>query len=199
MLSCTRNITLHTAARQLNQIKILLFHYCSAISTVHCCVAQYLNTSGIVCTCKKKHFFRLQCMRYHCWRVLFWGRRDTVVLWLLLKTGSLDNAIWGDIWLGIWLHKLSPHGNLKLTVKLFMCIGLYMKQSGFDTCRLPVDSLLKLHRSQRLNYAIIIYKYFTILKNYVSVKSKLQHPPPPPANPGHLTSFPAREEGIWLT
>ena len=36
-----------------NQIKILLFHYCSAISTVHCCVVQYLNTSGVVCTCKK--------------------------------------------------------------------------------------------------------------------------------------------------
>ena len=31
----------------------------------------------------------------------------------------------------------------------------------------------------------------------VSVKSKLQHPPR--AYPGHLTSFPAREEGIWLT
>ena len=29
---------------------------------------------------------------------------------------------------------------------------------------------------------------------YVSVKSKLQHPPR--AYPGHLTSFPTREEGI---
>ena len=30
----------------------------------------------------------------------------------------------------------------------------------------------------------------------VSVKSKLKHsPPPPPAYPGHLTSFPAREGG----
>ena len=34
-------------------------------------------------------------------------------------------------------------------------------------------------------------------KGNVSVKSKLQHPPR--AYPGHLTSFPAREEGIWLT
>ena len=33
------------------------------------------------------------------------------------------------------------------------------------------DSFLKLHRSQRLNYAII-YKYFTILKNYKWILDK---------------------------
>ena len=37
----------------------------------------------------------------------------------------------------------------------------------------------------------------TLINTYISVKSKLQQPPR--AYPGHLTSFPARGEGIWLT
>ena len=43
--------------------------------------------------------------------------------------------------------------------------------------------------------AITMAKLFHFLACNVSVKSKLQHPPPPRPYPGHLMSFPAREGG----
>ena len=45
---------------------------------------------------------------------------------------------------------------------------------------------------------LILFRDCQLMYLYVSVTSKLQHPPPR-AYPGHLTSFPAREKGIWLT
>ena len=44
---------------------------------------------------------------------------------------------------------------------------------------------------------LIIYasKLFKIVEHYVSVKSKLQHAPPPRAYPGHLTPLPSRGGG----
>ena len=55
-------------------------------------------------------------------------------------------------------------------------------------------SHLKLHPVS--SFATRISGLHTFGRN-APIKSKLQHPPPPRANPGHLTIFCAREWGIW--
>ena len=51
-------------------------------------------------------------------------------------------------------------------------------------------------KTDRLIKTTSIPKPFSkVLAGYAPIKSKLQHPPPPRANPGHLTTFCARGVG----
>ena len=81
-----------------------------------------------------------------------------------------------------------------MTIAVLKQLGLKDKGTTFSS-KTKKSELVQIFRTQA-GYVTAYDECFPKSKQfYVSVKSKLQHPPPR-AYPGHLTSFSAREEGI---